>query len=245
MRVLAFSDLHRDLQQAATLVEMAASADVVIGAGDFASIHEGLEETIGALATIEAPSLLVPGNNETADALREAAGAWRSATVLHGEGTTIDGIDFFGLGAGVPTTPWEWSFDLTDDEVSKLRDVFRAKGIEYKVVKNKLVQQALADQPWSKGLTPVLRGMTGVAWSFEEPSAAARVVKDFVKDNEKLKVKAGLLGHYPSLAPQDLFQGDIKYSTDFRSVYAGVLESWLKTKSAPILGKQFTPLQVV
>ena len=67
------------------------------------------------------------------------------------------------------------------EEVSKLRDVFRAKGIEYKVVKNKLVQQALADQPWSKGLAPVLKGMTGVAWSYEEPSAAARVVKDFVK----------------------------------------------------------------
>jgi large subunit ribosomal protein L10 len=73
------------------------------------------------------------------------------------------------------------------EEVSKLRDVFRAKGIEYKVVKNKLVQQALADKPWSKGLTSVLRGMTGVAWSYEEPSAAARVVKDFVKENEKLR----------------------------------------------------------
>jgi len=82
---------------------------------------------------------------------------------------------------------------MTVDEVSKLRDVFRAKGIEYKVVKNKLVQQALADQPWRKCLVSVLKGMTGVAWSFEEPSAAARVVKDFVKDNEKLKVKARLL----------------------------------------------------
>ena len=59
------------------------------------------------------------------------------------------------------------------------------------------------------------------------------------------KVKAGLLGHYPSLAPQDLFEGDIKYNVDFRSVYAGVLENWLKTKSAPILGKQFAPLQIV
>jgi large subunit ribosomal protein L10 len=82
---------------------------------------------------------------------------------------------------------------MTVEEVSKLRDVFRAKGIEYKVVKNKLVQKALADHAWSKNLTPVLKGMTGVAWSYEEPSAAARVVKDFVKDNEKLKVKAGLL----------------------------------------------------
>jgi len=59
------------------------------------------------------------------------------------------------------------------------------------------------------------------------------------------KVKAGLLGQYPSLAPQDLFQGDVKYNVDFRSVYAGVLENWLKTKSAPILGKQFAPLPVV
>ena len=59
------------------------------------------------------------------------------------------------------------------------------------------------------------------------------------------KVKAGLLGRYPSLAPQDLFEGDIRYNVDFRSVYASVLEHWLKTKSAPILGRQFDPLAVV
>ena len=59
------------------------------------------------------------------------------------------------------------------------------------------------------------------------------------------KVKAGLLGQYPSLAPADLYQGDVKYNVDFRSVYAGVLENWLKTKSAPILGKSFMPLPVV
>jgi uncharacterized protein (DUF1501 family) len=59
------------------------------------------------------------------------------------------------------------------------------------------------------------------------------------------KVKAGLLGRYPSLAPADLFQGDLKYNVDFRSVYAAVLESWLKTKSQPILGKKFEPLTIV
>ena len=73
MKLLAFSDLHRDLEQGAKLVEMSADADVVIGAGDFASVHEGLEETIDALAAIETPTVLVPGNNETADALRDAA----------------------------------------------------------------------------------------------------------------------------------------------------------------------------
>lgn len=115
MRLLAFSDLHRDLGQAAKLVAMSAEADVVIGAGDFASVHEGLEETIGALAGVEAPTVLVPGNNETEGALRQAAGNWDAATVLHGSGATIDGIEFYGLGAGVPVTPWEWSFDLDDE----------------------------------------------------------------------------------------------------------------------------------
>jgi uncharacterized protein len=115
VKLLAFSDLHRDLKQGAKLVEMSAGADVVIGAGDFASVHEGLEETIAALAAIEAPTVLVPGNNETVDALRDAAAAeWPAATVLHGEGATIAGAEFFGLGAGIPVTPWEWSFDLDD-----------------------------------------------------------------------------------------------------------------------------------
>ncbi|HET7589917.1 MAG TPA: metallophosphoesterase [Solirubrobacterales bacterium] len=120
MRILAFSDLHRDLAQGARLVEMAAEADVVIGAGDFASVHEGLEETIGALAAIEKPTVLVPGNNETADALRAAAGGWGAATVLHGEGTTIGGVEFFGLGAGIPVTPWDWSFDLDDASAAEM-----------------------------------------------------------------------------------------------------------------------------
>ena len=85
VKILAFSDLHRDLEQAAKLVELAADADVVIGAGDFASVHEGLAETIAALAPIETPTVLVPGNNETEEALREASAVWDAAAVLHGE----------------------------------------------------------------------------------------------------------------------------------------------------------------
>jgi uncharacterized protein len=120
VKLLAFSDLHRDLAQGAKLVELAAEADVVIGAGDFASVHEGLEETIAALAAIATPTVLVPGNNETADALRAAAASWEAATVLHGEGATIAGTEFFGLGAGIPVTPWEWSFDLDDEAAAAM-----------------------------------------------------------------------------------------------------------------------------
>ncbi len=120
VKLLAFSDLHRDLELADSLVQMSADADLVIGAGDFASVHEGLEETIAALEGIEKPTLLVPGNNETADALRVAASGWASAHVLHGDGRRIDGIEFFGLGAGVPVTPWDWSFDLDEATAAEM-----------------------------------------------------------------------------------------------------------------------------
>jgi Icc-related predicted phosphoesterase len=120
MRVLAFSDLHRDLATAADLVARSGDYDVVIGAGDFGSVHEGVGETIAALATIETPTLVVPGNNETEDELRDAVAAadWPAATVLHGGGTEVGGTAFFGLGAGIPTTPWDWSFDLTAAEAA-------------------------------------------------------------------------------------------------------------------------------
>jgi large subunit ribosomal protein L10 len=74
--------------------------------------------------------------------------------------------------------------------VSKLRDEFRKSGVEYKVVKNTLKSHA-----WAKNLDKSLTGMTGVAFSYEDPSAAAKVVKAFRKDpaHDKLKVKAGLI----------------------------------------------------
>jgi uncharacterized protein len=118
MRVLAFSDVHRDLGQARRLAKRARDVDVVVAAGDFASVHRGLEELIDALTVIDTPTVVVPGNNETEDALRAACAGWRAARVLHGDGTEIDGVQFFGLGGGVPVTPWSWSFDLSEDEAA-------------------------------------------------------------------------------------------------------------------------------
>jgi len=79
--------------------------------------------------------------------------------------------------------------------VSKLRDEFRKSGVEYKVVKNTLIKHAIKSHAWAKGLDQSLVGMTGVAFSYEDPSAAAKVVKAFRRDpaHDKLKVKAGLI----------------------------------------------------
>jgi uncharacterized protein (DUF1501 family) len=53
-------------------------------------------------------------------------------------------------------------------------------------------------------------------------------------------IKGGVVGEHPSLTNLD--HGDLRFTTDFRSVYAAVLENWLQTPSKPILGGDFTPL---
>lgn len=119
MKILAFSDLHRDREQAQKLVQLAQTADVVIGAGDFASVRLGINGAIEPLRQIEKPTVLVPGNNESESELAQACEGWTSATLLHGDATVIDGVTFFGLGGGIPVTPFPWSFDLSEREADE------------------------------------------------------------------------------------------------------------------------------
>jgi uncharacterized protein (DUF1501 family) len=54
-------------------------------------------------------------------------------------------------------------------------------------------------------------------------------------------VKGGLYGKHPPLT--DLADGDLVHTTDFRSVYASVLEKWFGLESEPILGAKYAPIQ--
>jgi len=53
-------------------------------------------------------------------------------------------------------------------------------------------------------------------------------------------IKGGLYGSYPSLA--DLDDGDVKYTTDFRAVYATLLDKWLNCDSDPVLKSHYDHL---
>jgi uncharacterized protein (DUF1501 family) len=52
-------------------------------------------------------------------------------------------------------------------------------------------------------------------------------------------VKGGLYGEYPSLEPDKLDEGDLKWNNDFRGTYATLLEKWMGVDSRPILGGSF------
>jgi Icc-related predicted phosphoesterase len=120
MKLLLFSDLHCDTKKAKRLVELSRDVDVVVGAGDFGNLRRGLDRSIDVLRSIDKPAVVVPGNSESDDELREACRQWPSAHVLHGSGVTIKGVQFFGIGGGIPVTPFgSWSFDFTEEQAAE------------------------------------------------------------------------------------------------------------------------------
>ncbi len=100
--IVAFSDLHRDVRAANSIVDAAKEADVVVGAGDFATCGAGLEETLEILYELPCPFVLVHGNHDNSDRLQRLTDDWQSAHLLHGTTVEIDGLMFFGLGGEVP-----------------------------------------------------------------------------------------------------------------------------------------------
>lgn len=119
MKILSFSDLHSDIAATTRLIKASAEADLVIVAGDFCNYHKDLVASVAPLAEIPCPILAVPGNHETVDEL--TAAATDNMTILHGQTRAVGNLSFFGIGYGVPTTPFgDWSCDLTEAEATEM-----------------------------------------------------------------------------------------------------------------------------
>lgn len=94
---------------------------MLVVAGDLGVMRTGLHKTVDVLVDSTCPAVLVAGNGESYEELRDACAAWTTARVLHGSGCDIDGIPFWGLGGAVPVTPFgAWSYDLSEDEATQL-----------------------------------------------------------------------------------------------------------------------------
>ena len=59
------------------------------------------------------------------------------------------------------------------------------------------------------------------------------------------RVKGGMYGAYPSLKPEDLTQGDLAPSYDFRGFYSTLVDKWLGLDPVPIVGGQFEQMAFV
>jgi large subunit ribosomal protein L10 len=82
---------------------------------------------------------------------------------------------------------------LTVGKMTELRAKARASGVYMRVVKNTLARKAVTGTTF-ENLGPILKGPLVLAFSKDDPGAAARVIKVFAKDNDKLVVTAVSLG---------------------------------------------------
>jgi len=91
---------------------------------------------------------------------------------------------------------------LTVTQMTELRAKARKSGVYMRVVKNTLARKALAGTSF-ESVGPKLKGPLVLAFSKDDPGAAARVVKDFAKANDKLVATLVSLGG-PVLSAKDL-----------------------------------------
>jgi len=77
-------------------------------------------------------------------------------------------------------------------ELAELRRNLRVSGVEYKVYKNTLTKIAIKDIGLD-GLSEFLEGPTAIAFSVDDPVIAAKLLNDFSKEHDSLKLKAGVV----------------------------------------------------
>ena len=82
---------------------------------------------------------------------------------------------------------------LTVGQMTELRAKARTQGVYMRVVKNTLARKAVAGTAF-ECIGPSLKGPLVLAFSKDDPGAAARLVKDFAKANEKLVATLVALG---------------------------------------------------
>ncbi|MGH7971891.1 MAG: DUF1501 domain-containing protein, partial [Limisphaerales bacterium] len=146
------------------------------------------------------------------------------------------------IGGGLPTRVFyvsQGGYDTHTNQLATQDRLFKELGDSLQAFVTDLKAQGNLERVLVMTFSEFGRRVTENASGGTDHGAAAPL---FVIGN---KIKAGLLGTYPSLAPGDLFEGDIKYTVDFRSVYAALLQNWLKTSSEVVLGRKFPEIELV
>ncbi len=108
--------------------------------------------------------------------------------------------------------------------VTSLRQSFAKENCEYGVYKNTLIRIAVAGTPMEK-MGPMLEGPTAVVFSWDHPAAAAKIVKNFTKEQKELQVKGGFL-EGAVLSSKEVEQvADMPSKEQVRANFIGILSA--------------------
>ncbi len=130
-----------------------------------------------------------------------------------GQAAAVILTDFRGLNVG---------------ELAQLRGKLRDAGVEFKVVKNTLLQRA-AQSLGVQGLASFLQGPTAVAFSRTDPVGPAKMLLEYIRQMRKMEIKGGVIEGQVMTADQ------IKRLADLPS-RSHLLSSVLGSMQAPLVG---------
>jgi len=83
---------------------------------------------------------------------------------------------------------------LTVEQITDLRKQLRAKGAQYKVIKNNFARLAFEQLSAPEGVSTYLTGPTAIAIAPKDANEVAKILVDFSKEASVLQVKGGLFG---------------------------------------------------
>ncbi len=118
MNVLFFTDLHGSVEAAKKIVSKSKNADLLVCAGDLSRLGEGFGEVISELVKAKKKMLLIPGNNETIEFVKEGTEDYEDIIIIEDNVYQDLDIKFLGIGGGT-ISPFNTPYELSEEEFKK------------------------------------------------------------------------------------------------------------------------------
>jgi large subunit ribosomal protein L10 len=118
---------------------------------------------------------------------------------------------------------------LNVEDITELRREFHSNEVEYKVTKNTLIKLAAKNNDM-EGLDDYLIGSTAIAFSYQDPTSPARVLKQFKKDHD-LPVVKGIV-----------FEGNVLAGSEFKRIADLPTKDQLLAQLVSLLSSPMTKL---
>ena len=125
---------------------------------------------------------------------------------------------------------------LNTPEMNALRNDLQNTTATYRVIKNRLMKVA-AEQTGSGALAPLLEGPSAVVFCQDEFGAAVRVLQDFIRGNQNLNIRGGLLGGQPLNTDEVMALATMPGREQLQAELVGAIAGPL-TQLAGLLGPQ-------
>jgi len=117
MKILAFVDTHGNLNAIKRLLEKGQNVDLLVCAGDISNFGHNLKESISKLKKLNKPMLIIHGNHESEEQIKEISKDFKWIVNLHKGSYQLGDYCFFGYGGG--------GFAMQDIEYEQVAQKFK------------------------------------------------------------------------------------------------------------------------